>query len=211
MSDWFRNTDWSAQIEEEFFRKLDRARSQKSQYLRIQASTLRERRPEVALALLDQYFGRGEHFDLAQGYLDQAHAYLALGNFEMAEKAYEKVLQREQDYPQLQTRAGFEFPLFVAVQKSSDQYERVLELIKTYESKIVFPVDRFENHAAHALISADLGRVEEARELALLAIAAAETMVSAFPRHPGIGLVGAQHDDLKNTLRALSSSGAVVN
>lgn len=52
--DWFRNSNWNDAIETAFFAKLRRARS-KAQYLKIQACTLAEKHPEVALRLLDQY------------------------------------------------------------------------------------------------------------------------------------------------------------
>jgi hypothetical protein len=67
--DWFRNTDWNAEIEKAFFEKLRRARD-KSQYIRIQASTLASSNPEVALKLLEHYFALGDKFDYAQAYVD---------------------------------------------------------------------------------------------------------------------------------------------
>ena len=54
MPDWYRCTDWNAQSEAEFFRRLKRARRQKPQYLVIQAGTLvGTGRPEVAAAALN--------------------------------------------------------------------------------------------------------------------------------------------------------------
>ena len=50
--DWFRNTDWDEEIESRFNEKLKRTRL-KAQFLRIQASTLSKRHPEVSLKLLD--------------------------------------------------------------------------------------------------------------------------------------------------------------
>jgi hypothetical protein len=56
-SEWFRNTEWNDSIERAFVAKLARAKK-KAQYLRIQASTLSQRHPKVALKLLEQYFSR---------------------------------------------------------------------------------------------------------------------------------------------------------
>lgn len=54
MPDWYRCTDWNAQSEAEFFRRLKRARRQKPQYLVIQAGTLvGTGRPEVGAAALN--------------------------------------------------------------------------------------------------------------------------------------------------------------
>ena len=46
--DWYRNSDWDAEIEAAFEARLARSRSQKAQYLRIQGSILKEARPQVA-------------------------------------------------------------------------------------------------------------------------------------------------------------------
>ena len=93
--DWFRHTDWNAEIEAAFFEKLRRARDKK-QYLRIQASTIAGRKPEVALRLLEEYFGLGDHFDQAQAHADRASACLALGDIEHAIAALEAALAREE-------------------------------------------------------------------------------------------------------------------
>ena len=102
--DWFRNTDWTPQIEQHFFAKLSRARD-KNQPLRIQASMFAQRYPEVALRLLERYFELGDHFDQGQAHVDRARAYLALGDANAAIAAYEAALARENEYPKVTTQA----------------------------------------------------------------------------------------------------------
>jgi tetratricopeptide (TPR) repeat protein len=146
MSDWFRNEEWSSGIEENFFRKLGCARvHSKPQYLRIQACYLSERRPEIALSLLDRYFELGDQkenaaafVDRAQAYVDQAHAYDALGNMEQSAASFEKALLYEREFPSVITQAGFEFPLFVASHKMTNQYEIALQTIEKYRPKARF-------------------------------------------------------------------------
>jgi tetratricopeptide (TPR) repeat protein len=109
-NDWYRNTVWNDQISNLFFTKLARARD-KSQYLRIQASTLAPAHPEVALELLRRYFALGEHFDQAQAYVDQATAYVALGEQQRAVEAYERAHARERKFPNARTPAVIDLPL----------------------------------------------------------------------------------------------------
>lgn len=51
--DWYRNERWGQEIEEDFFAKLKRSRSQKTQYVKIQAGYLIENYPEITLRLLN--------------------------------------------------------------------------------------------------------------------------------------------------------------
>ena len=55
----------------QFEAKLKRAR-QKGQYIRIQACTLAEAHPEVALLLLEKYFEQEDRFDEAQAFVGRA-------------------------------------------------------------------------------------------------------------------------------------------
>ena len=210
MSDWFRNTDWSPEIEDQFFRKLGRARSQKAQYLRIQASYLSEQKPEISLSLLDRYFELGNpstdpmtFVGQAQAYVDQAHAFAALGDWEKSAVAFEKALSREREFPNYLTQAGFEFPVFAAMHGMANRYELALRVIEDYRPRAVLPMEQFCSFAASALISRELGAEREAAGFAGQALSAAEAQ-SPFPRHSDIGLVDSKYDGLKAKLRELT-------
>jgi hypothetical protein len=96
--DWFRNKKWDAATEAHFNEKLRRARD-KAQPLRIQAGYLVNAVPKAALALLGRYLALGDHFDIAQAFLDQAEAHLTLGAQEEALRSLENALQREREFP----------------------------------------------------------------------------------------------------------------
>jgi tetratricopeptide (TPR) repeat protein len=199
--DWFRHKDWNAEIEAAFFEKLRRAR-EKKQYLRIQASTLANLKPEVALRLLDEYFALGDHFDQAQGYSDRARAYLTLGDIENAMAALEAALVREKQYPHLLTDAYLDLPFLIATHRIQSRYGQALDLLERHRARLNFPVDHFRWHATYALILSANAQTSRAREHARQALAAAAKDHSGFRYHPGVGLVGQKYEYIRKQLTA---------
>jgi tetratricopeptide (TPR) repeat protein len=197
--DWFRNTDWNACIEEAFFKKLARAR-RKAQYLRIQACTIAQQQPQVALRLLEQYFLLGDHFDDAQAYVDRATAYLSLGMTQEAFKAYEDALATEQCRPNYKTSAYIVYPFTIAVRGETGLYDRGLNLLDQHKGRLTFPIERFQWHAAQALIAADQQRSADARSHARQALAHAAQDHSGLQYHPDVGLVGAGYKKVRKRL-----------
>ena len=200
--DWFRNTDWSDEIETAFFGKLRRAR-RKQQYLRIQASILARCQPAVALRLLNDYFALGDYFDHAQAHVDRASAYLTLGDTDSAVAACKAALAREQQHPRLLTEAWIRLPFLIASHGIQSHHDLALELLQQHRARLMFPADHFRWHAAHALIFSAQGQFALARQYALTA---ATQEHSGFRYHPTVGLVGTQYKDIYKQLSAIAST-----
>lgn len=201
--DWYRNTDWNEAIAQAFRAKLKRARD-KNQYLRIQASTLANSHPQVALQLLDEYFELGDNFDMAQAHVDRATAYLALGDVEAAIGSYEAAMEREQDCPQFQTGAALHLSYVIALNDLSDRFDQALAILPSAAGNL-FAAGRFMHHAARAMI---LSRSEPdtARREARLALEEAALEHSGLRYHPRVGLVSEKFSPALSRLRSLCDS-----
>ena len=186
---WFRNSRWNEDIAGVFEQRLKRAR-RKGQYLRIQASSLANTEPKVALQLLDRYFALGDDFDLAQGHVDRARAFLALGEQELAFESFECALEREREFPKMQTLAPLEFPYLIAIHGVRGRFEQALSILASIDLQLMlmFPIDRFKYHAAKALILVG-SDPSAAKAAGLKALEAAGADHSGFRYHPSVGLV----------------------
>lgn len=199
-ADWFRKTTWNEAVERRFSEKLLRAR-RKEQYLRIQACTLARSHPEVALKLLDQYFSLKDKFDHAQAYVDRATAFLALGRISEAVGSFEAALEREVEFPNLQTQAYLDLPYLIATRSLRERYGQATHLLETHKARLMFPVDHFRWHTAWALIAADGRDAVAAKAHAQRALDAAACEHSGFRYHPALGLVTKQYDGLVQKLK----------
>lgn len=204
--DWFRNTTWDDKVAELFEAKLRRAR-RKGQYIRIQACTLVQSHPLVALELLDRYFAQeDERFDDAQAHVDRATALLALGRLDEAAGSYEAALKTESRILNMLTQAYIELPYLIAVRKISESFTRALELLERHKDRLTFPVDHFKWHAAHAIIAGVTGNRSKAREFANTAFEFASKDQSGFRYHPTVGLVSEEHNEALRLLRGYGDS-----
>jgi tetratricopeptide (TPR) repeat protein len=203
--DWFRNTTWSPEIEAAFFERLRRSQD-KSQYLRIQASTLAKVNPDVALRLLDHYFALGENIAMAQAHADRAEAYLAKGDVAAAVEAFEAALIRERAYPRWLTRTYLELPYLIAVRRLSERYAQALGILEINKGMLAFPVDHYLWNGAHALILSHQGKDSDAKAFAEVALTAASETQSAFRYHQKIGLVGTAYDEFGERVQAIAGT-----
>jgi len=196
--DWYRNNKWNDEIEALFYEKLKRARSQRDQYIIIQASHLSESFPLISLQLIDEYFEkRKDKFDDVRAYWAQSIAFMNLGDIDKAMEAYRAILKREEEFPNNQTTAYVDYPYIVATKAIESEYQNVLSVLTKHHSRLMFPLDKFKWHASFALINNDY-------EQAVLALDVAKVKRSGFRFHQDVGLVGKEH---VNVIKVLCKIG----
>lgn len=205
MPDWYRNQIWNSEVERVFEEKLHRAKEhKKGQYLRVQAYTLAESYPEVALKLLDRYFEIPGDFFRAQAHFDRASSYLALERVDDALQSYEDALDTERTFPNVRTQARIEYPFIIAVRNLQTHYPRAIEVLDmSSPESLSFPNQRFRWHAAHALIASDLNDLAQAKIQAEKSLGAAAERHSGFRYHPTLGLVTGEYSGIVERLSSI--------
>jgi tetratricopeptide (TPR) repeat protein len=197
--DWYRNKNWNKDIETEFFAKLKRARSQRDQYLVIQALTLTDNHPKISIRLVEQYFeSRKDKFDDVRALLAMAEAYLALGQTDSAMNSFRAVLAREAEFSNHQSGAYVDYPYIVATGEIEKEYDNAIIVLSENVDRLTFPLDYFKWHAAKALIQKDGVQASKALE-------AAQVKKSGFSFHQSVGLVGKEHEKTIKQLCKIST------
>jgi hypothetical protein len=100
--------------------------------------------------------------------------------------------------------AWSQFAILVATQDLKEHFQVALNILTENQMSVMFPVDRFEWHAASALIKAAVGDRKAAKEHAIEALAAAKASDSGFRYHSKVGLVVDKYETLRDRLLALS-------
>ena len=195
--DWYRNETWGPEVEREFFAKLSRARTQRDQYLVIQALSLVDKEPQVALRLIDQYFDtRTTEYDTLRALVVRAEAYVVLGDLTKAVEWYKAALRREDERPNNLSDTYIALPFLIAQSQLRDEYDYALELLIEHKERLTFPIDHFRWQASCALILEAQGLSDLARDHARLAVQIAGIRKSGFRYHQDLGLVGRRDDEV---------------
>ncbi|MDA9865105.1 hypothetical protein N9C96_00335 [bacterium] len=175
MTEWYRNTDWNDEIEAHFFAKLERARSQRDQYIVLQANYLSDTHPKVTLRLVDFYFEtRTDDFDDDRARRAAAAAHFALGGYVDALDSYQAMLEGDDNEQSLIVGSPIEFAFLAARHRSNTHYDAALKHLQALPPPDETQFDpRFRHFAAEALILSETGR-DPARAVTAAGIALAQ-------------------------------------
>jgi tetratricopeptide (TPR) repeat protein len=194
--DWFRRTDWSVEVERDFFTRLKRSRSQfhKAQYLRIQAHELVRaggpRRLRKALdliaLLLTEYPDKSQ---IAAAHKTRGEALAELGDIEGAVGALRASMDAEPPGRPPMNSAYLAFGILAIRAQRRDLYAEALDALERQGGNEAFPDMRYQAASIRAIAYEELGLHDLAREHAQRAIAEAARTHSGFRYHPDIGLV----------------------
>jgi tetratricopeptide (TPR) repeat protein len=195
--DWYRGTDWSAQTQELFETKLARARqTSRAQYLRIKGLELTAA-PDAATRSAGRDLLRRVVTDYPSDVLQATWAHRDLGaslaeDNEVEEAAEHYSAALASDRPEPSAAVGLAEVIMVA--RWAHRYEEALAAlvgVGSEDARAPFPATRFRWNLVAARLSDRLGRRDDARELAEIALRCLDQTQSPFPKHRSIGLATA--------------------
>ena len=196
MAEWYRNEDWSEAIAEDFERRLARSRSQKAQYLSLQAYHLLARHPDVARDLAQRAADLDDEFETARALSFVALASLALGNVDGALDAYEAGLQYQIDHPGMWAVQPVDYAFVVGIFERADRLPAALPIVEELPDEGVFGPDP-QVSAAKALVFGLAGNDDEARRHAAQALRLMGEM-------PEVAALGIETGELRDRLAVMA-------
>jgi tetratricopeptide (TPR) repeat protein len=163
MADWFRNTEWNAEIAAGFETRLARSRD-KAQYLTIQAYTLIATHADVAAELARRAIALEDEAQTARAALYLGTALMVAGKPDEAIDALGLALKAQARWPMFRTGAALDLALAIAVTSRRDEYNYALELLAP--ERALRPDEReVTARLALALIESERGGSEDAAEI----------------------------------------------
>jgi tetratricopeptide (TPR) repeat protein len=169
MADWYRNTQWSPAIAEDFEARLARSRSQKAQYLSLQGMALVPKCPEVAASLLRRAIEMGDPFETVRALATLAQAHLALGNVEGALEAYEAALERQIEQPNIVSVQPADYLFAIGYFRAESRMPGAVAIAEAMPDDGIFGPDP-QIIAAKAMVFDLAGRTAEASAAAAKAL-----------------------------------------
>jgi tetratricopeptide (TPR) repeat protein len=213
-TDWFRRATWTDEDQADFTAHLRRCRSSanKAQYLRIQALHLQETgaKPLIiaALGLLEQVLREyPERTELASVYLQQGECRMALGKGDDAIESLRQSLEFQRGFPFARNDAHLVFGELVVRLGRRDIYSEVLTALGDFGDLDNLPIQQYRKSVVRASILDELGRRDEAREAAAVALKASGQTKSPLRKHPRLGLAGSPDPAVQERLEAIARRG----
>ncbi len=201
--DWFRNTKWDEKEKERFFERLNRSRGdfKKAQYARIKAyGLLQTKKKKLVLGSIELCELAIEKWpvkaELASCFLQLAEAYAFLGEKEKAIHYFEKCLEHEKAFPNVQTSVATTFPEFIVQNKLEKYYDKALQVLQFGQKRTggySWPYQFFLFHGLQALIHSYRNENEKAKSETQKALEYAKQKQSGFRYHKELGLVPRNH------------------
>jgi tetratricopeptide (TPR) repeat protein len=208
MTDWYRRTTWTKEGEEEYLKKLARARKwSRPQYLRIQAvelvSTENLKLLNVAEMLTQKLLD-----DYPENKSEMSSALKLLGDIYKLRKElgkaleyYKKAIDFERKYPNSLTNAYLEYAELVVKLKMYENFDFAAKIVSKRIKDSILPIEKYKAYSILSIIHGYKDDKEKADQFAILAGKNASAETSGLRYHKFLGVVKDRDDFLANLVK----------
>jgi tetratricopeptide (TPR) repeat protein len=196
MTDWFRRKSWTQTDEEEFFKKLNRARKDgRAQYLKIQAIELVQTEDnellEVAENLLNKMLTEypDDNFNKGSALHTLGDVYKLRENYQQAKEYYKQALDFEKVYPNVITQAYLDYSEVLVKTNDKTSFDKVEQILLERQPRLMFPIEKYKVNSLLSIINKHNNKHDEAKRFAELAEQSANAETSGLRYHKYLGVV----------------------
>ena len=196
MADWFRRKSWTQTDEEEFFKKLNRARKDgRAQYLKIQAVELVQTEDSTLLKIAEDLLDKmlteypDDNFNKGSALHTLGDIYKLRENYQGAKDYYKQALDFEKVYPKVITQAYLEYAELVVKTGETTSFNEVEQILLERQSRLMFPIEKYKVNSLLSIINNHNNRGDEAIRFAELAEQSANAETSGLRYHQSLGIV----------------------
>ena len=196
MTDWFRRKSWTQIDEEEFFKKLNRARKDgRAQYLKIQAIELVETKDkallEVAEALLDKMLTEypEDNFNKGSALYTLGDIYRHREKYLKAINYYKQALDFEKVYSNVITHAYLDYSELIVKTGDTASFDEVEQILLERQPGLMFSIEKYKVNSLLSIICKHKNNFDEAKHFADLAEQSATAETSGLRYHKYLGVV----------------------
>lgn len=191
--------------------RLKRARrSNRAQYLRIQAVHLAESKRtellQVAVSLCDRVIAEfPDDSQLSLVHSHRANCLLQLGDISEGIDGLRAALDIERQQPNVRSEAWLDLGWTAVEHGLSEIYDECLAVLTEFLTDIPFPIQRYRYHTIRAVIASHQGEYRMAATEADQALEMAGLQHSGYGHHSRLGLVGDSNPALHTKLLRLAA------
>jgi tetratricopeptide (TPR) repeat protein len=206
MTDWFRSKTWTKTDEEEFFKKLNRARKDgRAQYLKIQAIELVETKDKVLLQVAEELLNKmlteypDDNFNKGSALFALGDIYKLKGNYHQAINFYKQALDFEKIYPNVRTQAYLDYSELIVKTGDTALFNQLEQILLERQPTLMFQMEKYKVNSLLSIIYKHKNKHNEAKHFADLAEQNASTETSGLRYHKYLGVVK-EHDTWLDSL-----------
>jgi tetratricopeptide (TPR) repeat protein len=196
MADWFRRKSWTRTDEEEFFKKLNRARKDgRAQYLKIQAIELVQTGDKGLLEIAEDLLNKmltefpDDNSNKGSALHTLGTIYKLRENNQIAKEYYKQALDFEKVYPNHITQAYLDYSELVVKTGETTSFDEVEQILLERQPGLTFQIEKYKVNSLLSIINRHKNRHEEANRFAELAEQCANAKTSGLRYHKNLGVV----------------------